>query len=121
MPSPGSSPVTSIRFPHLAQVVVTIFSATGFSIGAKCHDWVQIAIVETMKTLLGILSISEEEARPFVGQRLDVFLAAVLERSRTQVQALLKQGLVHLQPAAAKAEASYRLRAGDSVTVEPVP
>jgi 23S rRNA pseudouridine1911/1915/1917 synthase len=102
-------------------VVVTIFSATGFSIGAKCHDWVQIAIVETMNNLERTLSITEEEVRPFVGQRLDVFLAAVLQRSRTQVQSLLKQGLVHLQPATAKANASYRLRAGDTVTVEPSP
>jgi 23S rRNA pseudouridine1911/1915/1917 synthase len=102
-------------------VAVTILSATGFSIREKCHDWVQIAIVETMKTLLATLSISEEEVRPYVGQRLDVFLAAFLQRSRTQVQALLKQGLVHLQPAAAKAQASYRLKAGDTVTVDPSP
>jgi len=72
-----------------------------------------------MKTLSGILSINEEEVRPFVGQRLDVFLAAVLQRSRTHAQTLLKQGLVHLQPAAAKAESSYRLRPGDTVTVHP--
>jgi 23S rRNA pseudouridine1911/1915/1917 synthase len=74
-----------------------------------------------MKTLQGSLSISEEEVRPFAGTRLDVFLASVLERSRNQVQALLKQGLVHLQPATAKAEASYRLRPGDTVTVDPSP
>ena len=35
-----------------------------------------------MKTLSTALAISEEEVRPLVGQRLDVFLAAVLERSR---------------------------------------
>jgi len=78
-----------------------------------------------MKTFSGIQSIGEEEARPFVGQRLDVFLAAILGRSRNQVQALLKQGLVHLQPATARAtataEASYRLRRGDTVTVDPMP
>jgi len=74
-----------------------------------------------MKTLLRIVTIGEEEVRSFAGQRLDVFLAAILQRSRNQVQSLLKQGLVHLQPAAAKAQASYRLRAGDSVTVEPSP
>jgi 23S rRNA pseudouridine1911/1915/1917 synthase len=121
----------------LAQVVVTIFSATGFSIGAKCHVWVQIAIVETMRTLPAGRSISEEEVRPFVGQRLDVFLAAVLQRSRTQVQSLLKQGLVHLiaggstpdvsavpthlSTAVTKVVASYRLRAGDSVTIDSEP
>ena len=74
-----------------------------------------------MRTSSGILLISEEEARPFAGQRLDVFLAAVLRRSRTQVQSLLKRGLVHLQPAAAKAESSYRLRPGDTVIVHPGP
>ena len=50
-----------------------------------------------------------------------MFLATRLERSRTQVQALLKQGLVKLEPATAKAAASYRLRAGDSMTVEAAP
>jgi 23S rRNA pseudouridine1911/1915/1917 synthase len=100
-------------------VVVTIFSATGFSIREKCHDWVQIAIDETMKGSLPNLTIGEEEVRPFVGRRLDVCLASILQRSRTQVQALLKEGLVHLQPAAAKVQASYRLRAGDSLTVDP--
>ena len=74
-----------------------------------------------MNSLPGPRLISCDEARPFVGQRLDVVLAAVLQRSRTQVQLLLKQGLVHLQPAAAKAESSYRLRTGDSITIEPIP
>jgi len=104
---------------------------TGFSIREKCHVWVQIAIVETMKTFSDTRSISEEEVRRHVGERLDVFLAAILQRSRTQVQALLKQGLVHLIPggsdsvpthsAPAKGNASYRLRAGDTVTVDPSP
>jgi len=74
--------------------------------------------LQLLNTLAPSRSISAEEVRPFIGQRLDVFLAAVLQRSRTQVQSLLKQGLVHLQPVAAKAQASYRLRAGDTVTVE---
>jgi 23S rRNA pseudouridine1911/1915/1917 synthase len=82
--------------------------------------------LQSMNPMAPILSFGEEEVRPFIGQRLDVFLAAVLQRSRTQVQSLLKQGLVHLQPpagqvAAAKAESSYRLRPGDTVTVEPIP
>jgi 23S rRNA pseudouridine1911/1915/1917 synthase len=77
--------------------------------------------LQSMKPPAPILLLSEEETRPFAGQRLDVFLAAVLQRSRTHVQALLKQGLVHLQPPAAKTQASYRLRAGDTVTVEPGP
>jgi 23S rRNA pseudouridine1911/1915/1917 synthase len=76
-----------------------------------------------------VLSLSAEDVRPHVGERLDVFLAAVLQRSRTQVQSLLKKGLVHLQHAATKAAvttavttaASYRLRPGDTVTVEPSP
>jgi 23S rRNA pseudouridine1911/1915/1917 synthase len=75
--------------------------------------------VEAIKVLPGVLVFSEEEVRPFVGQRLDIFLAAVLQRSRTHAQALLKQGLVHLQPRHAKAQASYRLRAGDTVSVAP--
>jgi 23S rRNA pseudouridine1911/1915/1917 synthase len=68
-----------------------------------------------------IRTISQEEVRSHLGERLDVFLATVLQRSRTQVQALLKEGLVRLEPATAKAVASYKLRAGDSVTVEPAP
>ncbi len=63
--------------------------------------------------------ISAEDARAHVGERLDVFLAGVLQRSRTHTQALIKEGRVHLQPATAKSAASYRLRAGDSMTVEP--
>jgi 23S rRNA pseudouridine1911/1915/1917 synthase len=63
--------------------------------------------------------ITEEEMRPFVGQRLDVCLAAILERSRTQAQAMLKEGLVDLRPSSAKAQASYRLRAGDAISVAP--
>ncbi len=65
--------------------------------------------------------ISSEETRAHAGERLDVFLAATLQRSRTQIQALLKRGLVHLDPASAKSAASYRLRAGDSVTIDPEP
>ena len=57
------------------------------------------------------------EIEPFIGERLDVFLAAVMERSRSRAQTLLKDGLVTMQPASAKAAASYRLRAGDSVAV----
>jgi 23S rRNA pseudouridine1911/1915/1917 synthase len=74
-----------------------------------------------MKTNAPLFSFDAEAVRPHAGERLDVFLAAALERSRTHAQALLKQGLVHLQPAAAKAQASYRLRAGDSVTIEAGP
>src|SRR5579863_5796237 len=110
MPSPGSSPVTSITFWQPGQTAVTIVSSAGFSIREKSHDWVQIAIIETMPSPPAIVLLNEAEVRPFAGQRLDVFLAAALKRSRNQVQALLKQGLVHLHPAAAKNESSYRLR-----------
>jgi len=65
--------------------------------------------------------ITVEKDSPHVGQRLDVALAELLERSRSQVQALLKQGLVKLEPASAKSVASYRLRAGDIITVDPEP
>jgi 23S rRNA pseudouridine1911/1915/1917 synthase len=68
-----------------------------------------------------IFTLSQDDVQPHAGQRLDVVLAAVLGRSRTQVQALLKEGLVRLEPAKAKAIASYKLRAGDSVTVESAP
>ena len=74
-----------------------------------------------MKNLQQIRSISAEETRPHAGERLDVFLAGALQRSRTQIQALLKRGLVHLEPASAKSEASYRLREGDSITIDPEP
>jgi 23S rRNA pseudouridine1911/1915/1917 synthase len=72
-----------------------------------------------MNTPASPLILNEESAEPFVGQRLDVFVAAALQRSRNHAQGLLKQGLVHLQPHAEKAEASYRLRAGDTVTIHP--
>jgi 23S rRNA pseudouridine1911/1915/1917 synthase len=68
-----------------------------------------------------ILSLTSDEVRPHAGERLDVFLASALARSRTQVQSLLKQGLVEMSPAAAKAQANYRLRAGDTVTVHAGP
>lgn len=55
------------------------------------------------------------------GRRLDVFLSEALDRSRSQVQALLKEGRVRLLPNSARIEASYRLRAGDSVQVDDAP
>src|ERR1700677_3073728 len=70
-----------------------------------------------MEPSLSQSAFDAEAVRPFVGKRLDVFLAAVLERSRSHAQSLLKDGLVHIKPITAKAEASYRLREGDSVTV----
>jgi 23S rRNA pseudouridine1911/1915/1917 synthase len=69
----------------------------------------------------GVLHFGADETASHRGERLDVFLAAKLGRSRSQVQALLKRGGVTMEPASARSEASYRLRAGDGVTVEPEP
>jgi 23S rRNA pseudouridine1911/1915/1917 synthase len=65
------------------------------------------------------LHFSSADIAPFVGRRLDVFLAAVTGRSRSRAQAMLKAGRVHLEPTTARAEASYKLRAGDTVTIAP--
>jgi 23S rRNA pseudouridine1911/1915/1917 synthase len=65
--------------------------------------------------------ISGEDVSSHAGERLDVFLTGELGKSRTHVQSLIKDGLVKLEPATAKAVANYRLRAGDSVTVEAPP
>ena len=62
-------------------------------------------------------SFGPEEIAPHAGTRLDLFLTQALGRSRSRVQALLKAGLVEISPATARAEASYRLRTGDAVTV----
>lgn len=57
--------------------------------------------------------VSDENA----GQRLDRFLVSQLpELSRTRIQSLLENGLVRVSGAAPKA--SYRVEAGDRVTVE---
>ena len=77
--------------------------------------------METSAPSGNIFSFNADEVLIHAGQRLDVFLAGALKRSRTQVQALLKQGLVRLEPKSAKATASYRLRKGDTVTVESSP
>lgn len=68
-----------------------------------------------------LLLLGEKEIRPFIGQRLDVFLASTLQRSRNHAQSLLKQGLVQLHPHPQKAESSYRLRDGDTLTIHPEP
>jgi 23S rRNA pseudouridine1911/1915/1917 synthase len=65
------------------------------------------------------LLLGEKEVRPFTGERLDVFLAAILKRSRNHAQSLLRQGLVQLHSHPAKAEPSYRLRNGDTLTIQP--
>jgi len=62
---------------------------------------------------------SSAEIAPFIGRRLDVFLAEITGRSRSRAQAMLKSGRVTLEPAAGRAEASYKLRAGDSVSIAP--
>jgi 23S rRNA pseudouridine1911/1915/1917 synthase len=65
------------------------------------------------------LRFSGNEIAPFVGRRLDVFLAAITGRSRSRAQTMLKSGRVSLTPATARAEASYKLRAGDTVSIAP--
>ncbi len=68
-----------------------------------------------------ITTLGEEEIKSFIGQRLDVCVAAMLGRSRSHVQALLKQELVQVNPAPPKLSPSYHLRKGDSVTVQSIP
>jgi hypothetical protein len=63
------------------------------------------------------MTLSAEEARRYVGQRLDVAVATVLGRSRNHAQSLLREGCVGLYPRTGKAEASYRLRVGDWLTI----
>jgi len=63
------------------------------------------------------LFLDEKETHPFIGQRLDVFLATTLQRSRAHAQSLLKQGLVHLTPHPEKAKPSYHLHKGDTLTI----
>jgi 23S rRNA pseudouridine1911/1915/1917 synthase len=60
---------------------------------------------------------SPAEIATRAGSRLDVFLTEATGRSRSRVQALIKAGRVRLEPASARAEASYKLRAGDAVTL----
>ena len=67
------------------------------------------------------LVFGDSDVRSRVGERLDVFLATALQRSRNHAQALLKQGLVRVGPSSARAEPSYRLRLGDTITVHPLP
>lgn len=56
------------------------------------------------------------------GQRLDVFLAEALGRSRSQAQTLLKAGRVQLLPARnGPPEAKDKLRTGDRVIVDDAP
>jgi len=55
----------------------------------------------------------------FIGQRLDVALAALLGCSRSRAQLLFKAGLVSLGEPGAAAGPSHRLRGGDSVQVRP--
>jgi 23S rRNA pseudouridine1911/1915/1917 synthase len=73
-----------------------------------------------------IVTLEGEEARAFVGQRLDVIVAAALGRSRNHAQSLLRQGCVELHPPRARVEGSSRLKAGDRLTIraaagEPAP
>ncbi len=60
---------------------------------------------------------SPAEMAPHAGRRLDVFLAEVTGRSRSRAQAMLRTGRIQVEPRTARAEASYKLRAGDAVTI----
>jgi 23S rRNA pseudouridine1911/1915/1917 synthase len=60
---------------------------------------------------------SREDLAPHVGGRVDVALAALLGRSRSRAQALLKTGAVRLEAASAIVEASYQLRPADVLLV----
>lgn len=54
-----------------------------------------------------------------LGQRLDAFLAAHLQRSRNHAQALIQEGAVSVEPIPKKLTPSYKLRAGDSILLQP--
>lgn len=79
------------------------------------HCGTSILKQQDMKSFSGTLI---DDAR---GQRLDVFLADVLGRSRSQAQALLKAGRVQLTPPRERLVANYKLRRGDVITVEDTP
>jgi 23S rRNA pseudouridine1911/1915/1917 synthase len=60
---------------------------------------------------------SREDLATHVGSRVDVALAALLRRSRSRVQTVLKAGDVRLKAGDALVEASYKLRAGDALII----
>jgi 23S rRNA pseudouridine1911/1915/1917 synthase len=65
-----------------------------------------------------VLILEGDEALAFIGQRLDVIVAAALGRSRNHAQALLREGCVELQPARERAaHGSYRLKPGDRLVI----
>jgi 23S rRNA pseudouridine1911/1915/1917 synthase len=68
-----------------------------------------------------LVTFAAEKVRPHLGQRLDLFLASALQRSRNHAQGLIREGRVELRPRPEKAEPSYRLRSGDSLIVHPAP
>jgi len=68
-----------------------------------------------------IILLDAQEIHGVIGQRLDVVVASAVQRSRNHAQALLKQGLVHLQPHPERAQPSYRLHAGDTLAIHPEP
>jgi 23S rRNA pseudouridine1911/1915/1917 synthase len=70
-----------------------------------------------MSTPPAAVSLEGEEARAFVGQRLDVIVAAALGRSRNHAQSLLRQGCVELHPARERVQGSSRLKAGDRLVI----
>jgi 23S rRNA pseudouridine1911/1915/1917 synthase len=97
--------------------MVNIFSAAGESIPEPCHAAAKMAMNEANAPR----PFSPAEIEPHAGTRLDVFLTEALGCSRSRVQAMLKAGRVQVEPATARAEASYKLRVGDAVTLLPEP
>jgi 23S rRNA pseudouridine1911/1915/1917 synthase len=74
-----------------------------------------------MNTTPGIVSVEGENARAYVGQRLDVIVAAALGRSRNHAQSLLRRGCVELHPSRERVEGSSRLKEGDRLTIHAPP
>ena len=64
------------------------------------------------------MQFSAEELSAQRDVRVDVFLASALQRSRVFVQGLITDGQVVLAPHAEKLKPGYRLRTGDSLTVQ---
>jgi 23S rRNA pseudouridine1911/1915/1917 synthase len=70
-----------------------------------------------MNPLPETISVEGEKARAFVGQRIDVIVAAALGRSRNHAQSLLRRGCVELHPLRGRVEGSSRLKDGDRLVI----
>ncbi|SDU09715.1 ribosomal large subunit pseudouridine synthase D [Verrucomicrobium sp. GAS474] len=63
------------------------------------------------------MHFSTDHLRPHRDSRVDLFLAAELGRSRSFVQELIEAGRVVLAPNPERLKASYKIRAGDELSV----